>query len=289
MLNKRLRLFAVAVLGFSRSIWGQGSEADSVKGELRLNSPAAIHGEVKLTSLHGAITGAIATEFHSDGRFEFRHVPYGDYRLTVVDGSNRPIHEEMITVHDRPQPIEVDVTVREEPKPASGAVSAQELLHPPTKRAFKASLAAQKLSEAGQHEKAAEQLQKAIQLSPDYAPAWINLGVQHVFLKRYEQALQELAHAMEISHPTPMVLCNMSYVQYTLRRYAEGTQSAREALRLDPSCVQAHYLLGSFLVHDRHNRTEGVQHLEVAAHTMPAAQAELERVRRESAQVVTHP
>jgi hypothetical protein len=84
-----------------------------------------------------------------------------------------------------------------------------------------------------------------------------------------------------------MALCNMAYAQYALHRYGEGTRTAREALRLDPSYAQAHYLLGSFLVVDR--RPEGLRHLEAAARSMPAAQAELERARHVSAQVVTHP
>jgi hypothetical protein len=53
--------------------------------------------------------------------------------------------------------------------------------------------------------------------------------------------------------------------------------------------MQAHFILGGFLVHDARTRAEGVQHLETAARVMPAARAELERVQHESVQVVTHP
>lgn len=287
MENKHIWLFAaVAVLCLSGSTWGQVLEADSVKGELHVDSPTLLHSEVVLSDLHGGQKVA-AVSVGGDGRFEFRHVPYGDYRLTVLDDAEQPIHEELITVHDQPQPIQVRVTLPETPRPASGAVSAEELLHPPAKKALKAVLEAQKLADAGAHDKAAEQLEKAVQLSPGYTPAWVNLAVQHIFLKGYEQALQELTRAVEISKPTAMALCNMAYAQYALHRYGEGTRTAREALRLDPSYAQAHYLLGSFLVVDR--RPEGLRHLEAAARSMPAAQAELERARHVSAQVVTHP
>lgn len=290
MENKHLRLFAaVAVLCLNGSTWAQALEAELVKGELHANSPAVFHGEVRLTSLHGGLNNVAEAQVGGDGRFEFRRVPFGDYRLTVVDASNRPIYEELITVHEQPQPIDVEVTLQEDPKPASGVVSAQELLHPPTKKAFKAFLAAQKFADSGEHEKAAAQFQKAIELSPGYTAAWVNLGAQHIFLKRYEQALQELAHSIEISYATPLILCDMAYAHYALHHYAEGTHAALQALQLDPSSVQAHYLLGSVLALDRRTRAEGLQHLEVAARTMPAAQAELERARHESAQVVTHP
>jgi tetratricopeptide (TPR) repeat protein len=287
--NKYLRSFAAAaVLCFGGSIRGQVPEADPVNGEVQVSSPASVRVEVALTSLHSGMKFA-EVAVGADGSFEFRHVPYGDYRLTVSDAGDRPIREELITIHDRQQPIQVRVTLPQTPKPAAGMVSAEELLHPPTKKAFQAVQAAQKLSEAGEHEKAAGQLEKAVRLSPDYAAAWINLAVQHIFLKRYEQALRELAHAGEISKPTSIVLGDMAYAQFALHRYAEGALSAREALRIDPSSAPAHYLLGSFLVHDRRTRAEGIQHLEVAARTMPAAKADLERARRESAQVVTRP
>jgi tetratricopeptide (TPR) repeat protein len=276
------------VLCLAGGAWGQVPEAESLKGELRGNSPALLHSEVKLSDLYGG-AHEIEASVSADGRFEFRHVPYGEYRLTVFDGGDQPIHEELISVRDRMQPIQIEVTPREAQRPPAGAVSAQELLHPPTKEAVKACLAAQKSSLAGAHEKAAEQLAQAIRLSPGYTAAWINLAVQHIYLKQYRRALQELTHAAEMSPPTSLVYSNTAYAQFALHRYDDGILSAREALRLDPSCVQAHYLLGSVLALDRRTRVEGIQHLEIAARTIPAAQAELELARRETAQVVPHP
>jgi len=285
--NKHVHFLTfIAVLCFCRSAWGQTSEADSVKGELR--SSAILRAQATLTDLHGARPVA-EVPVGGDGQFEFRHILFGDYRLTIVDAAGQPIHQEWLAVHDHQQPIEVAVTVRDEPRPASGTVSVQELLHPPAKKAFKAFVAAQKFSEAGDHEKAAAQLDKAIELSPDYAAAWANLGAQQIFLKHFEQALQDLTRASEISGPTAMILSNLGYAQYMLYRYAAGTQSVREALRLDPQYVQAHYLLGAYLVLDRRTRAEGIQHLEVAAVTMQSARAELDRAGRELSQVVTHP
>ncbi len=280
-------LAALSVLSMSRSTWGQGSEADSLKGELRVSAPANFRGEVTLTGLRGGPNIASAT-VGGDGRFEFRQVPYGQYRLTVL-AAGKPIHEELIAVRSQQPPIEVEVEVSEDPKPASGSVSVRELLHPPTKQAFKAFMAAQRLSLAGDHEKAAEKLEKATQLSPEYAEAWIDLGAEHIYLKRYQQALEELARASEISRPTAVILSDMAFAQYRLHRYPEGTRSVREALRLDPSSMPAHYLLGSFLAQDKRTRAEGIQHLEVAAAAMPAARAELDRARRDFVQPVTHP
>jgi tetratricopeptide (TPR) repeat protein len=275
------------VLCICNSAWGQGLEADSVKGELHVNSPAILRCEVTLSGVPGGREVASAP-VGSDGRFEFRRVPYGEYRLTVLEG-DKPIHEELIAVRNQQPPIEIQVVAPEDAKPASGTVSARQLLHPPTKGALKAFTAAKKLSQAGEHEKAAEQFEKATQLSPEYAEAWIDLGAEHIYLKRYQQALEELAHASEISQPTAVILSDMAFAQYALDRYVEATQSVREALRLDPSSIPAHYLLGSFLARDGRTRTEGIQHLEVAAAAIPAARAELDRLRSQSVQSVIHP
>lgn len=287
MSYKRIRLLTVvAVLCLNRSTWGQVLEADSVRGEL--HSSKLLHMQVTLTDLHA---GHSSTEVPvgGDGRFEFRHVPYGDYRLTVVDGGDQPVHQELISVHAQLQPIAINMTSRDEPRPLAGLVTAQELLHPPAKKAFKAFVAAQKFSEAGEHEKAAGQLAEAVQVSPDYAAAWVNLGAQHIFLKRYEDAVQDLTRASELSRPTAMILTHLAFAQYSLHRYAEATRSAREALQVDPEWPPAHYVLGGFLVRDARTRAEGLKHMEIAARVMPSARADLERIQHGSVSLVTHP
>jgi tetratricopeptide (TPR) repeat protein len=279
-------LTGVAALCLSCSAWGQVFEAESVKGELHTSK--TIRTEVALSELRGGHNVA-EVQVGPDGSFEFRHIPNGQYRLTVLDAFEQPIHQEFIEVHDQQQPIEINLTVRDPERPASGAVSVEELIHPPSKKAFKSFLAAQKFSEAGEREKALEQLEKAVELSPDYVAAWVNLGAQRIFLKRYEEAVLDLTRAAEISRPTAVILSNMAFAQYALHRYQEGTSSARDALRLDPEYAPAHFILGGFLVHDVRTRTEGLRHLETAARVMPAARAELERAQHESAQLVTHP
>ena len=287
MSYKHIRLFAaVAVLCLNRSTWGQVSEADSVRGELHSSKLSRV--QVTLTDLRGGRPFAEAT-VGGDGRFEFRHVPYGEYRLTVLDDGEQAVHQELVSVHTQQQPIEISIGSHGESRPSGGLVSAQELLHPPAKKAFKSFVAAQKFSEAGEHEKAAAQLAEAVRISPDYAAAWVNLGAQQIFLKRYEEAVQDLTRASELSRPTAMILTNLAFAQYSLHRYAEATQSARDAIRVDPEWPPAHYVLGEFLVRDARTRAEGLRHMELAARVMPSARADLERLQHESVLVVTHP
>jgi len=278
---------ALFALSAGRGAWGQISEADRVVGELNISPPTVVRTELTLSDLHGQKVASAPAG--ADGHFEFRHVPYGQYRLTVSDEENRPVHEEFISVREQQPPIEIHLTLPEKPKPASGRVSMQELLHPPGRKAVKLVESAQRLSAAGDHDSAAGQLQKAIRISPEYADAWINLGAEHVYLKQYEQALREFARAGELAGPRPMILCDIAFAQFALQRIAEATLSVREAVRLDPASAPAHYLLGSFLERDRRTLGEAIAHLEIAARSMPAARAELDRARRESAKAGTNP
>jgi tetratricopeptide (TPR) repeat protein len=278
--NKHVRLLtAVVVLCLSRGVRGQVQESDSVRGEVHLDPPGIARHTVRLSDFRN--NRAFESDVGGDGRFEFRHVPYGEYNLAVLEGNGRPIHEELISLRGQTQPILVEVPRRENLRPPAGSVPVSRLLHPPAKKAVQAFLAAQKLAGAGEHEKAAAQLETAVRLSPDYPDAWIDLAAQHIFLRRFEQALEELTRAGEIAHPTPIILGDMAYAQYALHRYSEATSSARQALTMDPSFAPAHYMLGWFLTSDRRTLAEGLQHLEIAARTMPAAQAMLERARRE--------
>jgi len=269
---------AVAALCLGSIAWGQGAEADYVTGEVRVDQPLGLRGAVTLRDCERRLP-FMEVEVGGDGRFEFRRVPYGQYLLTVLDDAGRPVHQETVSVNGQPRPILVEVTRRETARPPSGPVSAAQLLHPPTKKALQAFQTARKFAEKGAHDKAAEELARAVALSPDYADAWIDLGAQHLFLGRYDQALQELARAGEIVKPNAVILGDMAFAEYSLRRYGEGVRLARQALRLDPSYAPAHYLLGSFLVLDRRTLAEGLQHLEAAALSMPVARAALERAR----------
>src|SRR5664279_2288302 len=95
----------------------------------------------------------------------------------------------------------------------------------------------------------------------------------------YEQAVQELSHATEITKPTALILGDMAFAQYGLHRRDEAMKAARQALLLDSTYGPANYLLGCLLANDAQSQREALKHLEVAARTIPAAQAMLEQAR----------
>jgi tetratricopeptide (TPR) repeat protein len=166
-------------------------------------------------------------------------------------------------------------------RPPSGPVSVTQLQHPPARKAFGAFMAAQRFSEAGQFEKAAAELEKAIRISPEYAEAYTNLAAQHARMGRYAEAIGDATRAMQLTKPNAIDLSNLAYAQYMLKRYGEAVESARTAVRLDPASDKAQYLLGTLLVMRRSTLREGVAHLQRALPSIPAARTNLDLARRQ--------
>lgn len=288
MQHKGIRLLvAAAVLCLAYRGWGQTNQVDSFNGEIHSDSPTSLHGIVTLTDLRSHNIGW--ADVRADGTFSFRGIPCGEYRLTVLEDGQNEVYEELVSVQQQNGLLLVQLPHRQTERPPAGPVAIDELLHPPAKKAVTAYLAARKFSEAGEHEKAAEQLQEAVRISPDFANAWVNLAAQHIHMRLYGQALQELSRATEITKPTPLILGNIAFAQYGLHRHDEAMKSAREALLLDSTYGPAHYLLGCLLANDGRTLSEAVKHLEIAARTMPSAQANLEHARSSLAQNVPHP
>jgi tetratricopeptide (TPR) repeat protein len=213
-----------------------------------------------------------------DGSFQVRDIRSGTYTLRVTTLTGTIIQQELVTVTPQAGPLTVRLRSLSKPS-APGSVSVTQLRHPPSHKAFQAVASAQRFSQSGQTEKAVEELEKAIRISPEYADAYNNLAVQHMRMGRFEEAAGELAHAIEITGPNAMELSNLAYAQRQLNQIPEAVASARASLHLDSGSAQAHLILGSILAGDPRTRGEGITHLERAAETMPSARAALEKVR----------
>jgi tetratricopeptide (TPR) repeat protein len=282
------RLVVAAVFCLGRSGWGQDAELDTLKGVVYSESTPILRAVVELTDPRSHRTLARA-DVEPDGAFAMHYVPYGTYTITIVEDGGEPLYSGTVSVHPMTPPVELQLPRRETARPPTGPVSVDQLLHPPAKKAVAAFIAARKFSDRGAYDKAAEELEKAVRISPDYADAYVNLAAQHVHMGRYQQALEELTRAGEMAKPTVILLVDLTFVETMLKRHEDAMRSARQALQLDPSSASAHYLLGSLLAANRNTLPEAIHHLEQAARTMPAAQRTLERARQQLPQTVTHP
>jgi len=216
-------------------------------------------------------------EVRNDGSFEIRNPPPGDYTLVVTTLHGDPVYETMVSINLH-STLEVRLPGEAPVHPGASTVSARQLLHPPTKKAYHSFVEAQKFSSSGDYAKAAEALQRALEESPDYAEAHVNLAVQYIRTGRYETAAAELTTAMEISGPNAVILCNLAWVQLRLGQRDKAIESVRAGLKMDPSSAQGNLILGNMLAADPRTRAEAVQHLEKAAETLPSARELLARI-----------
>lgn len=220
-------------------------------------------------------------DMSADDTFSFRDLPPGDYQLTIADRRRGIALQDFLLVSSERTTVTVQLPRRKQSRPPSGPVSVAQLQHPPARKAVAALVTAQRYSEAGDYRRAAEVLEKALRISPDYIEAYVNLAVEHIRLGEYERAIQEMRRAGEIAKPGAAALCNLAYAQMKLRRYDDAMQSVRDSLRADAGYAQAHYLLGALLARNPQTLGDALPHLELAAKTLPSAEGMLEMARKD--------
>ncbi len=283
MSNRCLRPLAVFTAIVYLSIPGRSQQppevVSTIKGELRSDSTVPYHDYLIEVADLGRSTDTRRTEVQFDGTFQLRDIHSGTYTLRVITLHGELVHQELVTVAPQTGPLTVRLPEGPVKPSAPGTISFTQLRHPPSRKAFQAMEAAQRYSESGQTEKAVEELEKAVRISPEYADAYNNLAVQHIRMGHFAEACEELSHAIAIAGPNSPRLTNLAYVQGQLHRFPEAIESARAALRIDPGSPQAHLILGSLLAVDARTRAESIPHLERAAETMPSARTILEKVR----------
>jgi tetratricopeptide (TPR) repeat protein len=266
----------VSLFVFALAAGAQDQQTANITGRL-LSSALDLHGYVvELDSLGGPAGPPPQTDIRNDGEFGLRNVPFGEYMLKIKTFHGDVVSQQFVSIHERNSPVEVRLP--EAPAtPMGGTVSLAQLRHPPARKAVQAAATAQHLAESGRTADAAAELERALRLSPDYAAAHSNLGVQYLRLGRYNDARAEIEKALAVAGPNPIDYGNLAFAFAGLQRLDDAIASARRALALDRNSAPAHYLLGSMLALNPATRGEGVAHLEAAADKLPAARRELEK------------
>lgn len=285
----RLPAALLAIVCLAVPARSQDPEISVLRGEVHSETELILHDYlVELSDLLHP-RDPLRTDVRSDGSFEFRHVPTGEYMAKILTLHGELVYQEIVTLRSLTGPLFLRLPPSKRLPTTRGTISLRQLQHPPAPKAVKAFASARKLAESGNVDRAAGELEKAIQISPEFAEAYINLAAVHLQMRLYEQAIGELRQAIQVGGPSPVALCNLSYAQAKLQRGSDAIESARQALKLDEGYAPAHLMLGSLLAADPRTVFEGIPHLERAAESIPAARATLEKVRRASGALALPP
>jgi tetratricopeptide (TPR) repeat protein len=182
----------------------------------------------------------------NDGSFEIRDVAAGQYNLRLMLRGDM-VCEQLLDVHQFAGQISIRLPSRPSARPGSGTVSVRELQRPIPEKAFRAFVAAQHYAESGRELDAVRQLERALQVYPEYSDARCNLGVEYVRLGRHQEALEQFEKAAASGPASARVFANLAYSLCALGRLRGAEQAARRAIEIDNSYGRAHYLLGSIL------------------------------------------
>jgi tetratricopeptide (TPR) repeat protein len=155
-------------------------------------------------------------------------------------------------------------------------VSVRQLRHKVPKEAATEFQRAIKLSRAGKHEKAAAELEAAVRRDPELSSAEDRLGVEYVYLGRWEEAEMAFRRTVDLEPAWWMGYYNLALILYRRGDLSDAEKSLRRALALPSENPQIHLALGAMLMTREETRTEGITELRFAARTMPSVKRTLQ-------------
>jgi TolB-like protein/tetratricopeptide (TPR) repeat protein/class 3 adenylate cyclase len=111
---------------------------------------------------------------------------------------------------------------------------------------------------------AEKELERAIQLKPNYAPAHWQYGWLLVFVGRLDEAINEYQRAVDLD-PLNAVMTTDLNVPYTLKKdYDKGITQCHKALELDPNFYLPHLVLGWIEVERGANYPKALEEFRIA-------------------------
>jgi tetratricopeptide (TPR) repeat protein len=107
------------------------------------------------------------------------------------------------------------------------------------------------LASQGQLAEAQSALTQAVVLRPGLIEAWLQLEHVHLLEQQLESALQDFERARALDPWNAKYYVPASEALFKLNRRDEAVQYCRQALQLDPDCLEARFMIGKELVADK--------------------------------------
>jgi tetratricopeptide (TPR) repeat protein len=205
---------------------------------------------VRITSRQGFTREMPAND---QGRFEFRDMPPGFYRLTASDPADASlVSEPAETDTSRTATDYVSVTVFLRRGGVGGpggaekarAVSVTEAAQKVPKEARKAYARGLKLKEGGKLDEAFESFSRAIEIYPDYFQALSERGDLYVARRRLAEAAADFDRALKVDPHHGHALRGAGYCKLERKEFAAAAADFERAITADPDNFNAHLLYG---------------------------------------------
>jgi TolA-binding protein len=209
-----------------------------------------IHIKVRLESTSAP---SLSTSSNADGVFRFSGLNTGYYTVIVDAGEQYEVFREQINIERgnsyAPRTVQIPVYLRPKGSAAATApgVTSAALAGVP-RPAVELYEKALQSSQKGDAKKAIEQLNKAIELHPQFALALNELGVQYLKLGQPDKAAEPLSSAVKIMPDEFSPRLNYGIALLNQKKFKESEEQLRLALKKNDKAPTAHMYLGIVLM-----------------------------------------
>jgi len=228
---------------------------NTISGRIFLPGGQRLDRRVKV-KLTGLATGEQFQMSDDSGAFSFRRLQGGRYIVVVDAGSEFEIHSEAVDIIAPASrrgdpgvtvPIYITLRIKASVSPGvPGTVDAKAgALPEAAKELYKQ---ATESAKAGDAKKAIEELNKALEIYPNFMAALNQLGVQYMELKEWTKAVEALRKAIAIAPDAFHPRLNYGIVLTQLKKYKDAVVELNIAVQKDKTSSPANFYLGRALV-----------------------------------------
>jgi tetratricopeptide (TPR) repeat protein len=254
-------------------VWAQTEDPSrGVRVQGEISSSRMLPGllTVELSSSGGGV--GESTTVNPDGTFEFRSATPGMRQLRLSAAGGAVIYQEFVNIIGPAQRLSIRLPDAPNASRAAGdTVSLQQLQHKVPSAARKAFDKGVLAAHKGKEAEAEAFFRKAVEVDPEFADAYNELGAAEVSLGKLPEAAGNFQKAIDLAPEHRLALPNLSIVLAKMKRYREAGQVARRALRVMPASPTLRFILAASLIAGHGDTEEAMANLRQAETAIPKA------------------